>query len=278
MKDEAATRRSRSTLRALADPCSARRRFRRQAGWPPAAPGRWRTAPPPRRAQRGERRAHQDARDRRADGPAAKTGRDHALDAVGGQQLFGRQDPRAGSRCTQGRRTPPRRPSPLQATAMMPDPLARQPRPSTAIAVERDHVDGLGGDDDRALFDAVRGDPADQDECDEGRRPRQVVDESTATRDRCRVRSPEAPSRRPTCPRRRSTATPRRSAGGTRGTGMVRARAIGRRRPPAARCRIAYSHNRWSRNDGPQSTDFRARTGRQGWLDCARPASEPPID
>ncbi len=126
----------------------------------------------------------------------------------------------------------------------MPD-LQRSNQAQHRDSRRRDHVDGLSGNDDRALFDSVRGDPADQDECDEGCAPAGRHDRQRH-RDCCRVRSPEGPAPPRTCRRRRSTTTQRPSAGCTRGTGTERARAIGRRRPPASECRFACSHRRWS--------------------------------
>ena len=64
----------------------------------------------------------------------------------------------------------------------------------------------------------------------------------------------------------------RRSAGGTRGTGRVRARAS-RRRPPAGRLSNCVLTHRWSPTDGRASNDFRTPGVRRALRVMPRPAS-----
>ena len=113
------------------------------------------------RAQRRERRADQHAGDRGAE--RLLQHRAHrTLDAVGGQQLFGRQDPRqVGAVGGEEERRP--MPSTAAATAMCQ--IRSWPsRPRTATALDRGDVDRLDDDDDRALRHSVRDNAADQDE------------------------------------------------------------------------------------------------------------------
>ena len=159
----------------------------------------------------------------------------------------------AGWRCRPGRRTPPRCRAPPRPRHVPDLQRARQSQ-------HRDRrydgdVDGLDGDDDGALVDAVRGDSADQQEGHQAdaearrdqRQRRGIVvelDDLKRHHDGPHALGEDRQGHAP------------RSAGGTRGTGRVRARASRRRCRPAVQCRIACSRVRWSPTDGRRVQRF----------------------
>jgi hypothetical protein len=119
-------------------------------------------------AQCRERRTHHDPGDGGTDG-ALKHRAHNAFDAVGCEQLLGGQDP-GKNRAVRGEEERRRGSHGRCGDREMPD-LQHADQSQHRDGRRGDHVDGLGEDDDRALLDPVRGDPADQDERDEGRAP-----------------------------------------------------------------------------------------------------------
>ena len=116
------------------------------------------------RAQRRERRTHQQAGDGRPDS-ALEHRPHHPFDTVGGQQLIGRQDP--GQQCAVGREEERRgHTESAGGDRHVPDPQC--PRTSQRSNGRGDHgVDSFDHDDDRALVEPVGGQSAHQHEGDQ---------------------------------------------------------------------------------------------------------------